>query len=96
MPDLLNITFGFVPNEKEVEAINAAFDGSIDWVRYAPNCWFVWDDKGSKVVADKILGLVADKTFFVTKVYKNENWGALPHEIWAWLEKTTGLKRINP
>jgi hypothetical protein len=34
MPDLLNITFGFVPNEKEVEAINAAFDGSIDWVRY--------------------------------------------------------------
>lgn len=93
LPRFYHVGLTAVPSNNQ-QALDAAMASvSIDWMRYAYNCYFIWTTKSASQIGGAILTLdganVQGMNFFVAEVnvLTADNWGFLPQWAWDWFRK---------
>lgn len=64
---------------------------SLDWMRYAPNCYIIWSTSPSAELAGAILGVagMSNGNFLIVDVnlLQGDGFGWLPGWAWDWIKK---------
>ena len=94
MPHFLHVAMNFrsgTPKMKELEPI---FDGAIDWLRYAPNCWIVWTSRNPIEWHAKLHPhLGPDDTMLIVEINMANRYGWLGENLWAWMSRDRRMMR---
>lgn len=70
--------------EKELEEL---FSTSLDWIRYAPNCWILWTLTDSQGWYPYLKRILKNDDFFICELKFANRQGWLPKRVWEWIDK---------
>jgi hypothetical protein len=88
MAKYLHVGFNFGSRPIPEEKLAVLFATSLDWVRYAPNCWILWTTTEPEEWYKYIKRDVhKDDTFFICELSITNRQGWLPQKVWDWIYK---------
>lgn len=77
----------FAPPETDHRAIEKAIgDSTLDWMRYAANCYVVWAEADAAMLAGALLSVrgMNEGRFVITRICP-ESYALLPRSLWDWI-----------
>ena len=87
MTRLLHIAFTFQGGERTKE-LEPVFGKSLDWIRYAPNCWIVRTRLSPKQWMGRLKPYLSTGDWaLIVAVDVKQRAGWLPGWVWDWIKK---------
>ena len=88
MKKFYHIGFNFKGKDSQITALVEVFNDADDWVRYAPNCWLIWDDKTPRYWFKRVQRMVGEEpSIFICEVDLANRSGWLPKTVWEWINR---------
>ena len=91
MSKLYHVSLHFRDFKSEKD-LSTSFDQAENWIRYAPNCWFlkIADDETPQEWRSRLIEASDSAYVFLTRIDPRDFSGYLSAEVWNWL-KANGL-----
>ncbi len=84
-----HISFNFEGRKPPRDEIESVLNKSLDWVRYAPNCYLIYTKTINPETWYKRLRAVVNKddSIFIVEANIDNRQGWLPTYVWNWIDK---------
>jgi hypothetical protein len=88
MAKYLHVTVNCYARPVPEEQLTKLFDTSLDWIKYAPNCWILWTTTSPQDWHPYIRRVLhEDDIFLICELNMENRQGWLPRRIWDWIRK---------
>ena len=87
MPKFIHVGFNFKSSPIPEVELEELFNTSLDWMRYAPNCWVLWTKAEPAEWHTSIKKKCPGLTYFICELNMENRQGWLSKTTWDWIKK---------